>query len=344
MDKFLLSLKKETALYKDDFREERFDTIFFGGGTPSLLSPVQLNSILEYLHSSFNISADTEITMEANPEDFDEAKFTGFKNAGVNRISFGVQSFIDKELKFLTRQHTAGEAESVIGKALKIFDNVSLDIIFSLPGQTKEDLDHSLTRAIETGAGHVSAYTLTYEERTPLYKQYEKKLVSKNSDTAEAVLYEYVSSKLTSAGFDQYEVSNFAKEGFRSKHNLKYWQYENYLGLGPSSHSFHKKKRWNNYRDIIKYNNMLERGERPVESINELSKDQMKLEFNMLALRSTGVDVSEYRRIFEEDFEKEYENSITGLISSGHATFNGSVFKLNTKGYAIADGIIAKYF
>ncbi|MEO8665143.1 MAG: radical SAM family heme chaperone HemW, partial [Ignavibacteria bacterium] len=344
IDKFISSLKKEVTLSSEFYNGETFDSIFFGGGTPSVLSHFQFEDLLNHLNKNFNINNKSEISMESNPEDFLEKSLKEYRGAGINRISFGVQSFLDHELKFLTRQHSAKQAMDVIKTASEYFDNVNLDIIYSLPSQSISDIDKSLSEAIARNVKHISAYTLTFEERTPLYKSLQKNLVKKNLDSTEAEMYDFVSGKLTSAGFRHYEVSNFAKENYECRHNLKYWNYENYIGFGPSAHSMVNGERWNNHRDIIKYNSMLEQNILPVEEKYKLSDKQKKLEYIMLALRSTGINFEKYKKIFNQDFRKVYSGSIEELFKNNLGNTNNETFALNSKGYAIADEIIARYF
>lgn len=348
VDKFVTNLLKEIELTSPFYKNEKYDTIFFGGGTPSVLTPARLKEIIEALKSNFNLSKNSEITIEANPEDFQKdfiiANFKEYKSAGINRFSFGVQSFIDDELKFLTRMHTAEQAENVIRECRKVFDNVSCDIIYSLPNQTKENLQYSLNKVIELNIPHVSAYTLIFEEQTKLYTLLQKNLVKQNEDSVESDLYSFVSDFLTLHGFTHYEVSNYAKPGYESKHNLKYWSYENYIGFGPSAHSLHKGKRWNNFRDIIKYNIYLQEGKLPVENEIILDEKMMKMEFIMLALRSTGVDFNHYNKFFSKNFYDEYKNSIDELIKNDLGIISEEHFKLNEKGYKLTDEIAAKYF
>lgn len=344
IENFLSNLKKEIHLYSEILNNEKFDTIFFGGGTPSLLSDYQIAELSDHVRNSFSVSSECEVTIEANPEDFLEKDLSGYKSSGINRISFGVQSFLDHELKFLTRQHTANEAEEVIKKASKYFDNINLDIIYSLPSQKISDIDYSLAKAIDLEVNHISAYTLTFEERTPLYKAWLKNIVKKNSDNTEAELYNFVSDKLISHGFHHYEVSNFAKENFKSKHNMKYWEYGNYLGLGPSAHSMFNGERWNNFRDIIRYNSDLENNILPVENKYKLTSEQAKLEFIMLALRSSGVNFEKYEKVFDENFKEKFSGSISALLKNDYAEIDNEQFRLNENGYAVADEIVAKYF
>lgn len=344
IDKFVSNLLKEIELTAPFYKSEKYDTIFFGGGTPSLLPPAKLKEIIESLKSSYTISESAEITMEANPEDFIQANFQDYKDAGINRFSFGVQSFIDEELKFLTREHTAAQAENVIRECRKNFDNVSCDIIYSLPNQNKENLEYSLSKVIELSIPHISAYTLIFEEQTKLYTLLQKNLVKQNEDSVESDLYSYVSNFLIEHGFTHYEVSNYAKPGYESKHNMKYWQYENYIGFGPSAHSLHSGKRWNNFRDIVKYNVHLQEGRLPIENEIILDNKMMKMEFIMLALRSTGINYQRYSSFFKENFSDVYRSSIDELEKNGLGKISDKNFKLTEKGYKLTDEIVAKYF
>lgn len=344
IDKFVNNLITEIKLTGSFYKEEKFDTVFFGGGTPSLLPADVLKKIIDELKNSFNVSDISEITIEANPEDFFDADFKKYKVAGINRFSFGVQSFIDDELKFLSRMHTASEAETVINKCRGIFDNVSCDIIYSLPNQTKENLQYSLNKIIELDIPHVSAYTLIFEEQTKLFTLLKKNLVKQNEDKLESDLFSFVTDFLKSHGFNHYEISNYAKPGYESQHNLKYWQYENYIGFGPSAHSLYNGKRWNNFRDIVKYNVHLQNEKLPVENEIKLDEKMMKMEFIMLALRSTGVNYERYKKIFGTDFYEDYNWSINELQRNRLGIILAEEFKLNEDGYKLTDEIAAKYF
>lgn len=344
IDEYISSLKKEISLYSDYCKNLNFDSVYFGGGTPSVLSASQISTVLHELHSQFNLNGNTEISMEANPEDFIDAGFEDYKSAGITRISFGVQSFIDSELKFLTRQHTSSLSVSVIERAMKHIENINLDIIYSLPGQKLTDIEYSLDKSINLGVTHISAYTLTYEEKTLMFKMLKDKIIIKNPSDTESKFFGFVSEKLIAAGFRHYEVSNFAKEGFECRHNLKYWNYENYLGLGPSSHSFIEGKRWNNLKSVSKYTERIKEKKLPLEEKYEPSASQRKLEFIMLSLRSKGIDIKKYNELFNTNFDEEYSESVSALIRNKFAQRNFNCFSLSEEGYAIADEIIARYF
>jgi oxygen-independent coproporphyrinogen III oxidase len=346
LDRFLDNLQNEIYISSDKYKNIKFDSIFIGGGTPSILSEFHIENILNALYKNYNISDDCEITIESNPEDFiyDSDKLKSYKNAGINRISFGVQSFNDDELKFLTREHTSQQAIIVIGSAKKYFENISIDLIYSLPEQKIKQLEKTIDTAIKLDVPHISAYTLIYENETPIFNMLGKKKIIKNDEKFESELYLLFSDMLIKSGYEHYEVSNYAKKGFESKHNLKYWEYINYLGFGPSAHSFFNGNRWNNFRNIIKYNISLQKNELPIENEHILTEEEKKTEFIMLGLRSKGVHLKKYQDIFGKEFDKEFSLSIRELENEKYGFFMEDYFKLTEKGYLMADEICAKYF
>lgn len=335
-----MEIRASSAFYGD----EKFDTIYFGGGTPSILSPAQVNDIINKVKENFSVAKDSEITLEANPEDLNEENIKQYREAGVNRISLGIQSFIDKELEFLTREHTAKEGIKVIENIKKHFDNFSIDIIYSLPGSSLEDIKFSIEKATELGAPHVSAYALTFEKKTVLYANAEAGLVNPNSEEIESELYGFVSDAMTECGYDHYEVSSYAKPGYEARHNGKYWELRNYIGLGPSAHSFYNGKRWNNVRSIGGYADALNDGKLPRENETEPGKDELLFEYVLTSLRSRGIEFKKYEEISGKDFLKEKEEAVKVLIENKMAEIKDERFKLTRKGFSISDEIIAKYF
>lgn len=345
LDRFIDNLKTEISLNSQFYKNTGFDTIFIGGGTPSLLEAKQIESILDSLFKNYDIKPNPEITIEANPEDFYKLQKLKFlKDTGVNRISFGVQSFVDREIKFLTREHSAEQSIKVINNAKKYFDNISVDLIYSLPDQKIRNLEKTIDITLKLAIPHVSAYTLIYEKETPLYNLMQRKKIVMNEDELESKLYMLFSEKLAENGYEHYEVSNYAKKGYRSKHNLKYWEYENYLGFGPSAHSFFGGKRWNNFRNIIKYNISLQKNEPAIENIHNLTTEESETEFIMLGLRSVGVNLKRYRELFGKEFENEYADSLDLLLKENFGMKKSGYFSLTEKGYLMVDEICAKYF
>lgn len=341
---FLDSLRKEIRIRSGLNPADSFDTIFFGGGTPSLIGAKNVGELIALIRDSFNVESNSEISLEANPEDLDAEFIKALRSAGVNRLSIGVQSFIDDELEFLTRQHSPAQAEDAVRAASEIIGNSCVDLICSLPSQTQNSISYSIGKAIDCGAAHISAYTLTYEDRTLLTKQMKEGSVVRNTPEAEAELYMHVCRELQRAGFNHYEVSNFALPGRECRHNRKYWSLRNYIGLGPSAHSFSGAKRWNNVSSVGFYTERLAEGMLPVESETELSDDEIKEDYIMLALRAEGVFFKEFGDRFGKDFREEYSNSIRELCAGNFAEKSHESFRLTLRGYIIADEIIARYF
>ncbi len=211
-------------------------SVFFGGGTPSLMSPQSTAAIIDTIIKRFSCSSDTEITLEANPNSSEANRFKDFKQAGVNRISIGVQSFDQKQLEFLGRKHSVNEAAQAITNAQKYFDLVSFDLIYALPGQTLEEWKRTLAHALSFGTNHLSLYQLTIEPETPFEKRYQRKEFDIPLDDASARFYEQTVKQMIAAHMPPYEVSNFAQIGQECRHNLSYWQYQDYIGIGPGAH------------------------------------------------------------------------------------------------------------
>jgi oxygen-independent coproporphyrinogen-3 oxidase len=239
-------LKKEILHYSKNYPDERiYSSIYFGGGTPSLMEPGYLREIISYLKNNYRISEDAEITMETNPGTVDKEKLRLFRKSGINRISIGIQSFDNDDLAFLTRIHDKDTAIQTVLLANEIgFENISIDLIFNLPGQTKEKWEMNLHKAVELHVKHISAYSLILERGTILNKMVLDDKVAIQDDDYDAELYELTIDFLETNGFAQYEVSNFAKPGYECRHNNAYWRYRDYLSFGPSSHSFMNGRRW----------------------------------------------------------------------------------------------------
>lgn len=322
------------------------DTIFFGGGTPSLLSINDFVLILDSIKSNFNVSNNTEITIECNPEDIinERIKFSTLKNIGINRFSIGVQSFIDSELRSLSRVHNSLQAIESVKIAKDIDDNVSIDIIYNLQNQQIDDIEFNISKIDELRLNHISAYTLIIEKGTLIYKQFEKNNILEFADEYSDIFYNYVSGRLNDLYFNQYEVSNYSKAGYESKHNLKYWNFEPYLGLGPSSHSFVNNKRFVNVKSVTQYISKLNSNQLPITEKNDLTLLQLKNDYFISVFRSNGVAFKRYQLLFCEDFTYVYSDIINQLIELKLATISDTHFKLTQKGYALADEITLKFF
>lgn len=341
LDNFVDALIREIEMYANNYSDSIVDTIFFGGGTPSVISSKQFKKIIDALYKYFNVIDSPEITMECNPEDIigDDNKFSEFSKIGVNRLSVGVQSFIDKELIFLTRQHNGSDAIKSLEIAKKYFNNVSADIIYSFNGQELLDVKYNLEKINQLDLQHISAYTLILEKGTLLYKEYQQKNLLDSIDNDNPLFYEFVNDMLKDNGYRHYEVSNYAKDGFQSKHNLKYWNFDDYLGLGPSAHSFIKDKRFMNVKSVTKYNDKLNKGMLPVDSSEILTTAQLKNDYFISVFRSNGVILGKYNKLFGTVFLIDFKDIIERLINLNLAELNNDRFYLTEKGFALADEI-----
>ncbi len=337
---FLRALRSEIDMYASSFQDEHFKTIFFGGGTPSLLSPKEIAGVLQHLAETFTVEPDAEITLETNPGTVDQKKLEGFRHAGINRISFGVQSFFDDDLKFLTRIHSADQARRAVRFARDAgFGNINVDLIFALPDQTMSRWEQNLHSALELEPQHISAYSLIVERGTPLYRMVDAKIVSPQPVETEAAMYEMTMEYMRDAGFEHYEVSNYAQPGFRSRHNCMYWDHSHYVGFGPSAHSFVRGKRWWNISNIRTYCNNLEQNRSPVSGSELLSPSQLYDEAVMLGLRSGGIDLHRVRSEYDVDLLSIQKPLIDQLQAEQLVSLEKSILRLTDKGFLLCDEI-----
>ncbi|MFN0157667.1 MAG: radical SAM family heme chaperone HemW [Bacteroidota bacterium] len=348
MGEFLNALHNEIDLYADLGAGSSFSTIFFGGGTPSLLTPAQLESILTHLHRKFSIAPDAEVTLETNPGTATIEKLAAFKSLGVNRLSIGIQSFHEDELHFLTRIHDAAQAMQCVKWARQVgFENYSIDLMYALPGQTRERWLQNLDTAMSLAPLHISAYGLIVEDGTPLARMVQSKQVSPAPTDEEAELYEVTMEYMERRGYEHYEVSNYARPGFRSQHNYNYWTHEPYIGFGPSAHSFWKgmdgtARRWWNIAHLSHYCERLQKHELPLVSDEQLSTAQLMTERIFLGLRSDGVDMRRFRKDFGVDFAGQRGDELRDIVGAGLATIAAGSFRLTSKGYLLCDEICAR--
>lgn len=346
IDAFLDALGREIGMYAEYATGESFGTIYFGGGTPSLLSPSQLGRILSQLHSNYSIASDAEITVETNPGTVDAQKLREYRALGFNRLSVGIQSFHEDELSFLTRIHSAREAKECVRAAHHVgFDNVSLDLIFALPNQTIERWQSNLYQAVELEPQHISAYSLIVERGTPLARMVAAKQVSPVPVEKDALMYERTMEFFATEGHEHYEVSNYARPGYRSRHNSNYWNHTNYLGFGPSAHSFwtsmetRESRRWWNIANLSTYIEKLSRGVTPVAGDEILTGQQLLEEAIMLGLRSDGIDFQHLREQFGVDFLESLHSLLDQLFERELAVVKGGKLRLTDRGFLICDEV-----
>jgi oxygen-independent coproporphyrinogen-3 oxidase len=340
MEQFVQVLKQEILMYAEYGAKEKFETIFFGGGTPSLLSVIQLSDILHTLHTTFDITDDAEITVEANPGTVDKNKLTEYKAMGINRLSFGIQSFHDDELQFLGRIHNAKDAVQSVRDAQTVgFENISIDLIYSLPSQTMMKWQETVTQAVALGTQHISAYSLIVEDGTPLAAMVKSKMISPLPTEVEADMYEATMEFLLDTGFEHYEVSNYAKRGFASRHNSNYWNHSNYLSFGPSAHSFWSDQRWWNIAHLRTYVEKVSSGQLPIAGKEQLGCSQLFDELVMLGLRSKGISLPFIKEKTGIDFISHTRELTKEFVDRGLVVLEDSTLRLTDKGFLLCDEI-----
>jgi oxygen-independent coproporphyrinogen-3 oxidase len=331
---WLEAIKEETLLYRDRF--SRFDSLYIGGGTPSLLSERDLSDLVRSMRSNFSISGDAEFTMEVNPDDVTTDQVSVLRDLGVNRISLGVQSFDEPDLRFLKRRHTADQAMKALDFCKTAgFARIGLDLMYGLAGQTQTSWMKTLEQAVSFNPEHISCYQLTLHENTPFWDLQAKGEITSPGEEKESDLFMLTSSFLKKQGYLHYEVSNFARgEENLCRHNLKYWRSAPYLGLGPSAHSYQEGVRWWNLRDIEGYCRALDQGKSPVAGSETLTPEQVYLETILLGFRTRdGVD----RELFSgRDGAEEVLRHLrqAGLVQ----TAEGKVVP-TVKGFLVADSL-----
>ena len=347
----MTALLKETELQKNYLDNETVDTIYFGGGTPSLLQISDLQFQIEKIRQTFTVADDAELTLEANPDDIDEEKLAGWKKTGINRLSIGVQSFFEEDLLWMNRAHNAQQAFENLQLAKKYFGNITADLIYGHPLLTDDKWKKNVEQMISLEIPHLSCYALTVEPKTPLYKLIKDQKKEDVNPAKQSEQFLQLMQMLTHAGYEHYEISNFAQPGFRSRHNSSYWQRKKYLGLGPSAHSFNGTSRqWNIANNNI-YISSLDKNEIPFET-EILTPTQQLNEYIMTSLRTMeGLDLQTFRSwqfgvnsqelaIRSQQFEVSYQK----FIITGKVIIENNFLKLTDEGKLFADGIAADLF
>jgi oxygen-independent coproporphyrinogen III oxidase len=332
------------------WKETRVKTIFFGGGTPSLFAPASIASMVEAANRIFGIESDAEITLEANPGTVSAAKLAGFRTAGVNRLSFGAQSFNPVTLKFLGRIHDADDTRQAASLARRAgFERLNLDLIFAVPGQTSADVMSDIAEAVMLEPDHISAYNLTFEEGTPFFSDMKRGRIRPLANDEQAAMYELVRAQLPERGYPMYEISNYAPAGHEARHNLSYWRAENYLGLGAGAHSFaHGEdsggRRWWNERIPARYitcaisSGAAEAGSETIDAATAAG------EFVFLNLRlRSGFELAEFERRFGESFAARFGAQAKRLLESGLLVCDQARVYLSGRGLELADSIFAEF-
>lgn len=342
----LAALKKELRLRKDELKDKNLKSLYFGGGTPSLLSADELKSLTDEVLRHFTFSSDIEITLEANPDDLDAHFLKGLSSSVFNRLSIGTQSFFDDDLKLMNRAHNASEAESSIKRAQDFgFENISIDLIYGSPTSDMLLWKENLRKTVALQVPHVSAYALTVEPKTALSSWIDQKKIKPPKEAEQTEEFYYLSAFLKDQGFDHYEISNFGKPGFHSRHNSAYWQGKEYLGIGPSAHSYNgeRQRSWNiannrRYIDALGNNQLLSETEILTEN------DQLN-ELLMIGLRTTrGIDLSVLRNQFSTQVLQRLQPEINKKLQEGTLTVENGFLKIPAEHWFLADGIASDLF
>lgn len=343
---YVEALKKEIAWRGAEpfWQRRRFATIFFGGGTPSLLMPQQIAEILDAVFTAFTFEQHPEITLEANPGTITGEQLAHYRSAGVNRLSLGIQSLHTDELKMLDRIHSAEEARQAVLMAQHAgFENVNMDFIFALPQQTVARWQQSLEQALDLAPAHISAYNLTIEAGTPLDVKIRRGEIRPLSEEEEREFYHFTIEFLERHGYRQYEISNFARPGFEARHNIKYWDGSFYLGLGASAHSYDGRRRFWNVPNLRKYLEALAAGRLPEENTEELTKQQRMFEVAFLGLRQRrGIDLSLFAGKFQRPFDEVFNGAVQEMEEKGLLVRRGNYLQLTRDGLLLCDEICAK--
>jgi oxygen-independent coproporphyrinogen-3 oxidase len=344
-DDLVQALRKEIIAEKDYLGGEEVATIYFGGGTPSILAVEDCRLLIDDLRKHFAVATDVEITLEANPDDVTPEKAAAWKNLGINRLSIGIQSFFEEELRWMNRAHNADQAKACIENSYAAgIDNLSIDLIYGSPLLTDDMWQQNVETAIGYGIKHLSCYALTVEEKTPLHKNISLQKTIDVDNDKQARQFLQLMEWLRNAGYEHYEVSNFAKPGFRSKHNSSYWKGFSYLGLGPSAHSFNgRERRWNiaNNNVYIKSIN----GGGAEREIEKLTPSQQLNESIMISLRTMeGIDLNKMQMEWGEKERKRIEKDLTKYLRTGLIKMSNDHAQLTDEGMLRADGIAADLF
>ena len=340
----LESIVKEIELRKNELPTPKVASIYFGGGTPSLLSQPEIDNIIDAVYQNFEVDANVEITLEANPDDLNETKIIELAASKVNRLSIGIQSFFDYDLKLMNRAHNAEEAKKSLQIATQYFPNISVDLIYGIPDCTNEQWRENIATALSFGVPHISSYALTVEPKTALASFIEKGIIKNVDDEKAQEQFYILVDELQKANFIHYETSNFGKEGFFSVNNSSYWLGKPYLGIGPSAHSFNGKQRSWNVRNNIKYIKRLTENTLPIER-EELTVTDQYNEYIMTGLRTIwGVSLDKIEQDYGSKYVAYLKMQAQKYIDENLLYLKDGILKTTKKGKFLSDGIASELF
>ncbi len=342
---YLISIEKEMELYKEEFKDKEFTSIFLGGGTPSILNSDELTILVNSIYKNFNINKDAEITMECNPGTLNKEKLETIKSLGINRLSMGLQVTQNHHLKYIGRMHTYEQFEKNYKDAIDIgINNINVDLMYSLPNQSFDEWKETLDKIIKLNPAHISAYSLILEEGTKFYDMYMNKEFELNDEDIDINIYKYTIGTLNKSGYHQYEISNYAKEGYECKHNIVYWKCEKYLGLGPGASGYIDDYRYSNICDVEEYNRCLRDNKKPIEEKNILSKKDEIEEFIFMGLRmNEGSNLDKFYEKFNVNFNQKYNNILDKLKNLNLIIEQDNNIMLTQKGKEISNTVFIEF-
>ncbi|MET3025129.1 radical SAM family heme chaperone HemW [Flavobacterium sp. UW10123] len=343
-DEMVLALSKEIGMRKNEFVNEIVETIYFGGGTPSVLSNEEINFLISEVYKNYKVVENPEITLEANPDDLSAERILELSQSPINRLSIGIQSFYEDDLKMMNRAHNSAEAKKCLEEATKYFDNISLDLIYGIPGLSDEMWKHNIQTALDFGIPHISSYALTVEPKTALSKLIQTGKIAEPQDEVASNHFMILVEMLQKNGFIHYELSNFGKENYFSKNNSAYWLGKKYIGIGPSAHSYDGEKRGWNIANNSLYLKAIQNDELPIETEILTISDRYN-EYIMTGLRTIwGVSLER----IEKEFGSEYLNYLLEqsqkFLNDDLLSIENNILKPTIKGKFLTDGIASDLF
>ena len=351
-DEMVLALAKEIEMRKSEFKDDAVETIYFGGGTPSILNVSDLKLLIDTVYSNFSVIENPEITLEANPDDLTPILsfrgtrnlFKEFKAIGVNRLSIGIQSFFEDDLKLMNRAHNSEEAKSCLEIATQYFDNISIDLIYGMPNMSNEKWLHNIETALSFNIPHISSYALTVEPKTALHTFIQKGIIPQLDDEVAQEHFHLLLDKLEENGFIHYELSNFGKENYFSKNNSSYWLGKKYIGIGPSAHSYDGEKRGWNVSNNTLYLKSIQENKLPLET-ETLTKTDRYNEYVMTGLRTIwGISLDRIETEFGKTY-LDYLNQQAAKYIEDHLLFvDDNVLRTTKSGKFLSDGIASDLF
>jgi len=343
-DEMLQSLQQELIMRKKEYEGQKIATIYFGGGTPSVLSTEEIDMLIQTVYAYYEVEEDPEITLEANPDDLSSTKLQELAKSRVNRLSIGIQSFFDEDLTLMNRAHNAEQAKASLREATELFKNISIDLIYGIPNADHKRWKKNIETALSFNIPHISSYALTVEPRTALKKFIEKGIVPDVDDEIAEEQFQMLCSTLEKAGFVHYEISNFGKPGFFSRNNTAYWQGKTYMGIGPSAHSFNGTQRSWNVANNTKYIQAIVKGELPKE-VETLSQRDRYNEYIMTGLRTMwGVSLKRVSEEFGQPFHDYLLQQVEQHLADRFLFLDGDTLLVTKKGKFLSDGLAADLF